>query len=247
MLLAPQGYYQPTIFDNSQKLKGRRKLIDRSYDLYEGGPNDPVSSAQSAIISLISPIVPVNGQTNSETSNGHTASAPIKVAPSLFQKISDCERDPASTVGSPAPDEDDTPAPTGDTNTGTDILATSVRDDVLPVIALDTAILTSISHGARLDERKTRDFLSSVMVVGGGAQIPGFYIFLEERLKELRPGFAKDIVIGTPPRELDPQGVIWKGGSVFGKLRGTNDSWIGKTEYDRLGARLLVYKCMWAW
>ena len=247
VLLAPQGYYHPTIFDNSQKLKGRRKLIDRSYDLYEGGPNDPVSSAQSAVISLISPIVPVNGQTNSETSTGHTASGPIKLAPNLFQKINESERTAGSTVGSPAPDDDDTPAPNGETHTATEVLATSVRDDVLPVIALDTAILTSISHGARLDERKSRDFLSSVMVIGGGAQIPGFYMFLEEKLKELRPGFAKDIVIGTPPRELDPQGVIWKGGSVFGKLRGTNDSWIGKTEYDRLGARLLVYKCMWAW
>ncbi|CAF9940840.1 actin-like protein arp8 [Imshaugia aleurites] len=244
VLLAPQGYYQPTIFDNSQKLKGRRNLIDRSYDLYEGGPNDPVSSAQSAVISLISPIVSVNGQTNGETSNGHTAPAPIKLAPNMIQKINDSERTPASTVGSPAPDDDDTPVPT---STATEALATSVRDDVLPVIALDTAILTSISHGARLDERKTRDFLSSVMVVGGGAQISGFYMSLEERLKDLRPGFAKDIVIGTPPRELDPQGVIWKGGSVFGKLRGTNDSWIGKMEYDRLGARLLVYKCMWAW
>ena len=247
VLLAPQGYYHPTIFDNSQKLKGRRKLIDRSYDLYEGGPNDPVSSAQSAVISLISPIVPVNGQTNGETSMGHTASGPIKLAPNLFQKINESERTAASTVGSPAPDDDDTPAPNGEAHAATEVLVTSVRDDVLPVIALDTAILTSISHGARLDERKSRDFLSSVMVIGGGAQIPGFYMFLEERLKELRPGFAKDIVIGTPPRELDPQGVIWKGGSVFGKLRGTNDSWIGKTEYDRLGARLLVYKCMWAW
>ncbi len=35
VLLAPQGYYQPTIFDNSRKLKGRRKLIDRSYDLQQ--------------------------------------------------------------------------------------------------------------------------------------------------------------------------------------------------------------------
>lgn len=122
-----------------------------------------------------------------------------------------------------------------------------MRDDVLPVISLDTAILTSIAHGARGNEHQTKNFLSSVMVVGGGAQVPGFYSFLEEKLKELRPGYLKDIVIGTPPRELDPQGVIWKGGSVFGKLRGTNDSWIGKMEYDRLGARLLAYKCMWAW
>ena len=138
-------------------------------------------------------------------------------------------------MGSPAPEGDGTPAPAADGSfngpeKGT---ATSLRDDVLPVVALDTAILTSILHGARSDERKTRDFLGGIMVIGGGSQVPGFYVFLEERLKTMRPAFAKDIMIGMPPRELDPQGVVWKGGSVFGKLRGTNDSWIGRLEYDR--------------
>ena len=85
------------------------------------------------------------------------------------------------------------------------------------------------------------------MVIGGGGKVPGFTTFLEERLREMRPLFAKDILVGTPPRELDSQVVVWKGGSVFGKLRGTNDSWIGQMEYDRLGSRLLAYKCMWAW
>lgn len=247
VLLAPQGYFQPTIFDNSPKLKGRRKLIDRSYDLYEGGPNDPVSSAQSAIISLISPNIQANGQANVETGNGSATPVPLKQAPSLLQKFNDSERLPASATGSPAPDEDEAPVSFGETNTAMNILATSARDDVLPIVSLDIAILTSIIHGARSDERKIKDFLSSVMVVGGGAQIPGFYMFLEQKLKELQPGHVKDIMIGTPPRELDPQGVVWKGGNVFGKLRGTNDSWIGKIEYDRLGARVLAYKCMWAW
>ena len=247
VLLAPQGYFQPTIFDNSQKLKGRRKLIDRSYDIYEGGPNDPVSSAQSAVISLISPIMPTSSQLNGDSINGQTAPAPPKQTPTLLQKANEPERTPLSAVGTPAPDDDDTPAPAGEANAATNVLASSMRDDVLPVISLDTAIVTSIAHGARGNEHQTRNFLMSVMVIGGGAQIPGFCSFLEEKLKELRPGYAKDITIGIPPRELDPQGVIWKGGSVFGKLRGTNDSWIGRMEYDRLGARVLVYKCMWAW
>ncbi len=247
VLLAPQGYFQPTIFDNSQKLKGRRKLIDRSYDIYEGGPNDPVSSAQSAVISLISPIISTSIQLNGDSVNGQTVPAPPKQTPTLLQKANEPERTPLSAVGTPAPDDDDTPVPAGEANAATNVLASSMRDDVLPVISLDTAIVTSIAHGARGNEHQTRNFLMSVMVIGGGAQIPGFCSFLEERLKELRPGYAKDIIIGIPPRELDPQGVIWKGGSVFGKLRGTNDSWIGRMEYDRLGARVLVYKCMWAW
>jgi actin-related protein 8 len=121
------------------------------------------------------------------------------------------------------------------------------RDSILPIMPLDAAIFASTTHGARDDDRKLRDFLGSIMVIGGGGKVPGFTTFLEDRLREMRPVFAKDILVGTPPRELDSQVVVWKGGSVFGKLRGTNDSWIGQMEYDRLGSRLLAYKCMWAW
>lgn len=249
VLLAGQGYFQPSIFDNSMKLRGRRKLIPRSQDLYDGSPNDPISTAQTAIIAIISPIAPPTVATGNGDPNGHGAFNPNRPPSNLFQRVNDGDRLPASAVGSPAPEDDDTPAPAADPNSYNIInpLKPSMRDDVLPIVSLDTAILTSIMHGARSDERKTRDFLGGVMVIGGGSQIPGFYSFLEEKLKELKPNFAKDIMIGTPPRELDPQGVIWKGGSVFGKLRGTNDSWIGRMEYDRLGARVLVYKCMWAW
>lgn len=247
VLLAPSGYFQPSIFDNAQKLRDRRKVVGPSSDLYEGGPNDPVSSAQSAVISLISPSAPTSGQANGENMNAQAGLVPQKQLPNVIQKINDSDRLSSSAVGTPAPEDDDNPASLDDGNTAPNTLASSMRDDVLPIIPLDTAILTSITHGARSDERKTRDFFGGVMVIGGGSQVPGFYSFLEEKLKELRPGFAKDIMIGTPPRELDPQGVIWKGGSVFGKLRGTNDSWIGRTEYDRLGARVLPYKCMWSW
>ena len=58
---------------------------------------------------------------------------------------------------------------------------------------------------------------------------------------------VKDIMIGRPPRELDAQVVAWKGGSVFGRMGKTNDSWVGGVEYERLGERVLVSKCMWAW
>ena len=84
------------------------------------------------------------------------------------------------------------------------------------------------------------------MVLGGGSLVSGFHTFLEERLQTLSQAYAKEIMIGTPPRDLDPQVVAWKGASVFGKLNGTNDSWIGQLEYDRLGSRLLAYKCMWS-
>ena len=252
VLLAPQGFFQPSLFDHSEKLKGRRKLIGPSQDLYDGSPNDPVSSAQSAIMQMISPQIRTNGQdtsTNGDTSGSFAASTPVRQLPGSLSRFAEPENLPSSNLGSPAPEGDETPGPANEGNVKDSVntLAASVRDDVLPIISLDTAILTSILHGARNEERKTRDFLGGIMVIGGGSQIPGFYTFLEEKLKLTRPGFAKDIMIGTPPRELDPQGVVWKGASVFGKLRGTNDSWISRMEYDRLGARLLPYKCMWSW
>ena len=247
VLLAPQGYFEPTIFDNTKKLQGRRKLVGPSKDLYDGGSNDPISAAQSAVIALIAPPIPANGETNGGVIYNTSTPAAEKKATNLLAKINDPDRMSASAVGTPAPEDEDTPMPLGDEKPAPSAVATSMRDDVLPIMALDQAILTSIDHGTRGEERKTREFLGQIMVIGGGAQIPGFYAFLEQRLKELRPGWAKDILIGTPPRELDPQGVIWKGASVFGKLGSSSDSWIGRMEYDRLGARLLAYKCIWAW
>lgn len=122
------------------------------------------------------------------------------------------------------------------------------RDKILPIMPLDHAILESLAQGARGDDRKLRDFFGGIVLVGGVAKTPGFREFLEHRLRELRPGVAADILLPPPPRDLDPQVIAWKGGSVFGRLSSHgNDSWISKYEYDILGSRLLNNKCMFAW
>jgi actin-related protein 8 len=267
VLLAPMGYFQPSIFDNSHKLDGRRKLLTRSYDIYDGQSNDPVSAAQSDILSTIAPPIPeLPIEEDKQHTNGTTdvQATPSRSGQTLhaLNRVQDLEATPRSSVASsPVPEAVGTPVPAG--GAGTPIPGATQpgtlappapraptieeRDDVLPIYPLDNAILTSIHHAARSDDRKMRDFLGGIMVLGGGSQVAGFHAFLEERLHALRPGFAKEIMIGTPPRELDPQVVVWKGASVFGKLDATNDSWIGQLEYDRLGSRLLAYKCMWAY
>jgi actin-related protein 8 len=169
----------------------------------------------------------------------------------------------SSIAGSPAPEGTPQPGPTdspapgvnegGSAGGPSDPVAERIRiaeesDHILPVMPLDEAIITSIRQAARGDERKMRDFLGGVMVVGGGAKIPSFNAFLEVRLRENLPGFQKEIMVGVPPRELDQQLVVWKGGSVFGRLSSSgNDSWVYQKEYDLLGAKLLVQKCMWCW
>ncbi|RAL16455.1 putative chromatin remodeling complex subunit (Arp8) [Aspergillus homomorphus CBS 101889] len=257
--LAPMGYFQPTIFDHGDKLKGRRKLIARSVDIYDGQPNDPTSAAQSDILTAIAPPLS-SGQVNGEAQSN---TLEVQATPSRSQQINALSRvqeldaTPRSSVaGSPGPETlgtplpgAATPVPVGQSTSALPNRAPTVeeRDDILPSFPLDSAILTSIQHAARSDERKMRDFLGGIMVVGGGSLINGFHSYLEERLQNRQPGFAKEIMIGTPPRDLDPQVVVWKGASVFGKLSGTNDSWIGQLEYDRLGHRLMAYKCMWSY
>ncbi|KAJ5525814.1 hypothetical protein N7494_012464 [Penicillium frequentans] len=234
--LAPMGFFEPSIFDNSQKLVGRRRLIGRSVDIYDGQSNDPISAAQTEILTALAPQRP--------KANGDSQSVPADVQatpskpqhPSALGRVQEQEATPHSSApGSPVPEATGTPQANSTPATAqASRAAVEYHDDVLPVYALDNAILTSIAHAARSDEKKMRDFIGGIMVVGGGTLTSGFHLFLEERLQTLRPGFAKEIMIGVPPRDLDPQVVVWKGASIFGKLSGTNDSWIGQLDVPDL-------------
>ncbi|KAI9652564.1 MAG: actin-like protein arp8 [Trizodia sp. TS-e1964] len=259
VILAPMGYYNPSIFDNERKLLGRRKLIERSYDIYDGSPNDPLSEAQLSILAAIKPLK----NENEGTSNPEAASpASVRQPPINFQNRfndNDTTTPQSSAAGSPAPDGTSTPIAA----TGSEAVAPVINiplnpiaqkissanqtDCILPVFPLDAAIITSIEHAARDDEGKTKDYLANVMVVGGGSKFPGLCSSLEERVRALKPGFSKDIIVAGPLRDLDPQVTSWKGASVWGKIGPSNDSWITQIEYDRLGSRMLVYKCQWLW
>jgi actin-related protein 8 len=290
VVLAPLGLFKPAIFDDQHKLEGRRKLIDRSYDIYEGAPNDPTSAAQAEILTTIAPHLAAptkSGNTNGTTNGGNgtteengyfdndnnnsnsinsnnsnsNGNGNGKVRPQSFNRIkAEREPTPRSTPGSPVRDLESTPQPASGTpapGTGEaeadeeeekQPLSISHRDDILPIHPLPHSILTSITHASRSSSApKVRDFLGGIMLVGGSSLIPGLASHLEESLQAIRPGYAKDILIGRPPRELDAQVVAWKGGSVFGRMGKTNDSWVGGLEYERLGERVLGYKCMWAW
>ncbi|KAK4999126.1 hypothetical protein LTR28_013471 [Elasticomyces elasticus] len=240
---------------------GRRSLIDGSKDLYDGTPNDPMTNSQFAILQSAAQNPP--GAVVAKPSGPEAPGSILPVStPSRQQTVSainrlhDLEGTPRSSIaGSPPPEESETPQPAaGDaTPAVTDNSVqgpqpdTEVQDRTVPIMPIDQAILASIGAGAGNDDRRMRDFLGGIMVIGGGAKFPRFTTYLEQRLRVLMPNYGKEILIGPPPRELDPQVLVWKGGSVFAKLGRTNDSWIGQMEYDRLGARVLNYKCMWAW
>ncbi|KAK3076256.1 hypothetical protein LTS18_013498, partial [Coniosporium uncinatum] len=253
-MLAGMGYFRPQIFDHSDKLKRRRKIIDRSYDLYDGSPNDPSSHAQVIALQYAqqnfpsastpppaSSGAPASAVTATATATAIATATPSKQKPfNLLSRLPDVESTPTSSIaGSPGPEG--TPQPgraspgPGEKEQGSgqpDAVAEKIavaeeRDRILPIMPLDAAITQSITYGARGDDRKMRDFFGGIMVVGGGAKIPGFSAFLEEKLREMQPGFTKEILIGPPPRELDQQLVVWKGGSVLARLSSSgNDSWV---------------------
>jgi len=290
VILAPMGFYDPVIFDNSTKLRGRRKLVDRSYNAYDVDvPDDPNSSAQLAILALIQPSVTAAALTLTGAPND--ISTPSKEKAQPFNFISRADATPGgSNAPSPAPEGANTPvpppyifgsrdginggspAPSARNGGGTPApsgslvppgggtlpppgisiesfqrtakLLAAERDAVLPTAPLDIAIMTSIQNAAKGDDKKVRELLGSIMVIGGGAKLPHFAPFLEEKLKARRPDLAERILVSRSAREMDEQVVVWKGASVFAKLP-TNDSWITNYEYKVLGSRVIYHKALW--
>ncbi|KAF3769845.1 hypothetical protein M406DRAFT_76623 [Cryphonectria parasitica EP155] len=258
VILAPMGFYDPEIFDNSTKLRGRRKIIDRSYNPYEVEvPDDPLSAAQTSILALSKPSInQLNQGVNGAAPAAAEFATPMKEKPNPFNNIVRDGTPQASNAPSPAPEGASTPpqiqatpAPQGmfaDPSVPVSKLQAIERDSVLPIAPLDTAIMISIQYAAKGDEKKTRDLMGSIMVIGGGAKIPHFTTYLEERLRARRPDIADRVLVSRSARDMDEQVVVWKGASVFGKLS-MNDSWITPIEYERLGPRTLHHKVLWSW
>ena len=274
-MLAPLALWYPGVLDHALKLEGRHTVVDRSYDLYDGTPNDPYSIAQSAAQGWTSQYLPgiIAAAAPEPAPTPLVTATPSKPKPfNLLSRLpqDDVESTPRSSVaGSPAPEgastpnPRDSPGPSGAADTPANGATASSapvidkvteslrlareRDRILPLMPLDHAIYTSIREASRSDERKMKDFFSTITVVGGGAKIPGFVKFLEEKLKEMVPGLIGEKGIDVP-KGMEPGGVVWKGGCVFGRLSANgNDSWVYGGEYDLLGSKLLAQKCMWNW
>lgn len=262
---ASQGYYRPALYGGTDKLVGRRSIISRSYDMYDGAPNDPLSTAQAHLLAIVAATMPPSAEgedvTNARSTPQAATSTPNRALASVEGSANGAVEVNGSIATSP-PREGETPQPTramSPADGEKDLAAAPMhplmemirsadqRDRTLPCIPLDEAIALSVEHAAQHDERKMRDFFGGIIPVGGGSQTPGFRQFLEEELQSSVPRFRKEVIVAPPPREIDPQVLVWKGASIFGKLHGSNDTWISGLEWDRLGSRILAYKCLWTW
>ncbi|KAK6353224.1 actin-like protein arp8 [Orbilia brochopaga] len=251
--LAPFSLFCPRILETSDKLRGRRSLWERSYDIYDNIPNDPVSLAQASLIRT-SP----NDDAEPSTEDPNTGAGLIKPTGSLLTvtAVAGDTTPKTSHAGSPVPEDAiDTPEGTpanvpavgGVVKTAASISDEMEPDSEIPtLLPLDLAIAKSIRYAAKGDEKRSKDFFSGILLVGGGSMTSGLNHLLEQRLVRQK-GNLGNLIISSPPRELDPQVLIWKGASVFGKLTSTNDVWIKQSEYDILNSRVLPYKTLWMW
>jgi len=240
---------------------GRRSVVGRSVDIYDGAPNDPLSSAQTQLLAIVASSTPSDIVELSSTKPVIQTDTPTTASTPVPTDATDNQTGDNSVAVATPSREGETPQPVrmsppdGEKETApaalhplTDMLRSAEqRDRTLPCIPLDQAIALSVEYAAQNDERKMRDFFGGIIPVGGGSQTNGFRQFLEEELQNSVPNFRKEVIVAPPPREIDPQVLVWKGASIFGKLQGTNDTWISGLEWDRLGSRILAYKCLWTW
>jgi len=288
-IIAPMALFDPSFFNHKYKLTRRRKVIPRSYDAYDPEkPNDPESSAQLAILTSIKPSL-ANVAAPTEVLEGAEFATPSKEKSNPLNHLSRMDSQTngdsrvTSAAGSPAPDGNDTPIPSGpfvfgangtnggspapnggtfhfngshhsgtpgppgdklDPSARTLIDIAEERDAVLPIAPLDTAIITSITHAAKGDQKKARDLFGSILLIGGAAKTYGLAPHLEEKIKAKRPDLAEKILVGTSPKEIDNQVVVWTGASVYARMS-THESWIGQLEYERLNSRSLHHRLLW--
>ncbi|KAI0032652.1 hypothetical protein K488DRAFT_78343 [Vararia minispora EC-137] len=205
---------------------------------------DPATTATTADPSP----VPVSGDTSAEPSDTpmDASAAPSPKPESAPSASTEMDVD---VVG------ETKPAPSTSTSTSTALpsppktATPAIRHDIdiafeASKLPLDVAIFNSTRAGGGHD--KIRKYLQSVLVVGGTALVPGMSHALESRLQAIATPLVvnmEKVQIVPPPKDVDPRVLIWKGGSVLGKMDGVADLWLTPSDWDMLGIRGLRERC----
>ena len=106
-------------------------------------------------------------------------------------------------------------------------VATSIRFASLPALSS----MTTTNSG----EDRSRRLYSSILVVGSGSLIPGMGYMLEDRVRSLKGGTVSVI---PPPRDIDPGVLVWKGASVYARLKtAEREAFMTRKEWDLYNIR----------
>ncbi|KAK9253562.1 hypothetical protein V1507DRAFT_458275 [Lipomyces tetrasporus] len=271
VMLAPMSYFFPDIFQNENKLKTRHTLFDRSGDIYDSTFNDPYSEAQTSLYAQYVPSVDANLTQLQQQQQQISTSTPRAATKSNSLAHLQDETPTSSAAGTPAPEAPSAATAnlsaaaaslTAATGVGGALggnaatraaagpslqaLSLALMDTRVAVPApLDQAVIESITQVSKVDEARGKRMYENIILVGGGAaNIPAFNRLLEDRVAMWKGWSTGSVTVMPTPRDMDPTLLVWKGASVFVKLKIANEVWIGSRDWDLLGSRCLQYKCL---
>lgn len=238
------GDYEDTFVSKTTTVPAKFSLFPKSFDIYDGTPNDPESASQYAIAREKPtvhnmPTIEPKETKDQENVEEKPVEPDLPDDPLLYkltgldhaiiESIAQAGLSKMQTSGQlpgAAPLPNSTPATTNGT--------------------LSPAKLLSLLAEAE------KPFYGNLLIVGGGAsKLPGFNTLLTDRL-EMWLSYAgkpmpSEISVMPAPREMDPQVLSWKGGGVYSKLKIASECWITAKDWDMLGNRALQYKCLFAY
>jgi actin-related protein 8 len=114
---------------------------------------------------------------------------------------------------------------------------------------LDIATLHSITRLKDLDLMKK--YFSNIILIGGGALVPGFSNTLQDRILSLASqttnGAIEKVEVLSGARELDPRLLCWKGGSIFSRLESCQEVLINSEEFNLFGLEGAKEKLVFNW
>ncbi|KAF9121879.1 actin-like protein arp8 [Mortierella sp. 14UC] len=122
------------------------------------------------------------------------------------------------------------------------------KDHFSSLVALDVVVAQCISNCG--SEERSKKLYGSIILVGGGGMVQGFDRVLEDRLFQALPATlttVEKVEVLPAPREMDPRLLVWKGGSVLGKLDSARELWIKPLEWELLGRKVLRDKALFVW
>lgn len=230
------GLFYPELFGSpAAKLSKKFSLFPRGVSIYDGHFNDPISDAQIG--------VGLNALKVYEESYRDR----IQPAPSQ-------EEDEASRQATPQPETAQGKAAANNAvaqQQAKEQMAAfeSIDPTEIKPVALDHAIIESISQASAKSGTSEKTFYENLLVIGEGSEFAGFDQLLTDRLAMWNQKRIQDIgdpaVMGLP-RELSASTVVWKGASVYAKLKIIDEMWIQDSDWAVLGSRVLQYKTLFA-
>ncbi|KAF9269156.1 actin-related protein [Marasmius fiardii PR-910] len=178
--------------------------------------------------------------------NENSVPIPAETSTETPMDVVDIEDDSKSSVAQQSPSKSVTKPPTPEPSSnspGGFGINISFEASKLP---LDVAIYNS-ARAAGGDE-KIRKYLQAVLVVGGTASISGMGHALDSRLQAISTPLVANmekVQIIPPPKDVDPQVLVWKGAAVLGKMDGASELWLTPEDWDIMGMRGLKERCFY--